>query len=53
MGCMASKGTENENEGKKETTKKEEFSWDKRPKLDPKDFILSKRKGETVIKKPG
>jgi hypothetical protein len=49
MGCVNS----SEEKAVEKEEKKEEFSWDKRQKLDRNDYMVSKRKGETIVKKPG
>eukprot|EP01116_Phalansterium_solitarium_P002316 TRINITY_DN12269_c0_g1_i1.p1 TRINITY_DN12269_c0_g1~~TRINITY_DN12269_c0_g1_i1.p1 ORF type:complete len:367 (-),score=80.66 TRINITY_DN12269_c0_g1_i1:207-1238(-) len=48
MGCFGSKETKSSKSAAPET-----FSWDNKPKLDPKDFLCSKRNGETFVKLPG
>mmetsp|Transcript_20303 Transcript_20303/g.24280 ORF Transcript_20303/g.24280 Transcript_20303/m.24280 type:complete len:355 (+) Transcript_20303:273-1337(+) len=35
------------------TGEKKEYSWDKRPRLDPKDYTWEQLKGETKVKEPG
>ncbi|XP_033124239.1 protein XRP2-like [Anneissia japonica] len=49
MGCLFSKPNV---EGKEEQNE-QEFSWDKRKSVDPNDFIIDKRNGETIVKLPG
>lgn len=51
MGCLGSK-EDKDSEGE-QTNEKPTFSWDKRPKLDPKDYSISDVTGETIGKLPG
>lgn len=51
MGCLGSKEDKDSN-GEK-TEEKPTYSWDKRAKLDPKDYSISNVTGETVGKLPG
>lgn len=50
MGCMNTK--QDTPSIRADNTKAESNDFG-RPKLDPKDFIVSKRKGEVIVKKPG
>ena len=49
MGCFSSR--EKRSRDVKEEEK--EFSWDKKQKLDPKDFVFSQRKEEKLVKENG
>lgn len=50
MGCLGSKEESNANE---ETNEKPTFSWEKGPRLDPKDYTIGDLTGELAAKMPG
>ncbi|KAK3918460.1 Protein XRP2 [Frankliniella fusca] len=50
MGCSFCNPAKNEEE---EVPKPKEYSWDKRPKINPSDFIIANFKGEDVCRVPG
>jgi len=51
MGCLGSK--EDKDSSKEETQEKPTYSWQKRARIDPKDYTISDVTGETVGKLPG
>ncbi|XP_044174947.1 protein XRP2-like [Acropora millepora] len=51
MGCLGSK--EESDSKATETNEKPTYSWEKRPRLDPKDYSIIDVTGETVGKLPG
>ncbi|XP_020626474.1 protein XRP2-like [Orbicella faveolata] len=50
MGCLGSK---EDKDSKEEPNEKPTFSWEKRQRLDPKDYTIGDLTGETVAKMPG
>ncbi|KAE8746650.1 hypothetical protein FOCC_FOCC006634 [Frankliniella occidentalis] len=50
MGCSFCNPAKDEEE---EVQKPKEYSWDKKPKIDPSDFIIANYKGEDVCRVPG
>ncbi|KAF6091394.1 RP2 activator of ARL3 GTPase [Phyllostomus discolor] len=55
MGCCFSKrrNSEKESQPEGEEERRKQYSWDQREKVDPKDYMFSGLKSETVGRLPG